>query len=248
MPFAGLGLHFVIAAFFAIHAIRSGRNMYWLLILFSFPLIGSVVYFFAEYLPELRHTRGGRKLVASVRTALDPDRQLREASRDYEISPSAQNRARLADALLAKGQAKEAAEHFAICLKGLLSDDLDIQWGMARAQLQAGQGAMALKTAQSIATVNPAFHKDAISLLIARAMATGSDAAATRRAFEQAIESATGAQAYAWYVQWLLQMGDVAMAQQVKAQLDKISKHWPAHARDLNREWLKMINGAMREV
>lgn len=248
MPFAGLGLHLIIAAFFAIHAIRSGRNMYWLLILFSFPLIGSVVYFFAEYLPELRHTRGGRKVAATLRTVLDPDREMREASRDYEISPSAQNRARLACALLAKGQAKEAVEHFATCLKGPLADDLDIQWGMARAQLQANQGSAALKTAQSIAKANPAFHKDAISLLIARATATESDFAAIRNAFEQAIESATGAEAYTRYVQWLVQTGDVATAQQIKAQLDRISKHWPAHARDLNREWLKIVDGALRGI
>ena len=48
MPLAGLGLHFLIALFFAIHALRNGRQMYWLLILFSFPLLGSLAYFVAE--------------------------------------------------------------------------------------------------------------------------------------------------------------------------------------------------------
>ena len=43
MPIFGLGLHILIAIFFAIHAIRTGREMYWLLILFMFPLLGSIV-------------------------------------------------------------------------------------------------------------------------------------------------------------------------------------------------------------
>lgn len=52
MPFIGLGLHVFIALFFAVHAIRSGQQIYWLVILFSFPLLGSVVYFLA--LPQPR--------------------------------------------------------------------------------------------------------------------------------------------------------------------------------------------------
>ena len=48
----GVGLHILAAIFFAIHAVRRGRELYWLLILFMFPLFGSVVYFFAIYLPE----------------------------------------------------------------------------------------------------------------------------------------------------------------------------------------------------
>ena len=45
MPFVGLGLHLVVALFFAVHAVRTGREMYWLVILFSFPLLGSIAYF-----------------------------------------------------------------------------------------------------------------------------------------------------------------------------------------------------------
>ena len=54
MPIFGLGLHILIALFFAVHAMRHGKQMYWLIILFSFPLLGSVVYFVVEYLPASR--------------------------------------------------------------------------------------------------------------------------------------------------------------------------------------------------
>lgn len=43
MPFVGLGLHFLVAIYFAVHALRSGQGLYWLFILFSFPILGSVV-------------------------------------------------------------------------------------------------------------------------------------------------------------------------------------------------------------
>ena len=60
MPLLGI-LHIVVAVFFAVHALRTGRNMFWLLVLLMFPFLGSVVYFFAEFLPELRHSHTGRR-------------------------------------------------------------------------------------------------------------------------------------------------------------------------------------------
>ena len=96
MPFAGLGLHILVALFFAVHAVRSGQQMYWLIILFSFPLLGSLVYFLAIYLPDSRLQHGARKVVASAAKALDPTRELREARAAFDYTPTAQNQMRLA--------------------------------------------------------------------------------------------------------------------------------------------------------
>lgn len=43
-----VGLHIILALFFAIHAVRNGQPLFWLIILFSFPFLGSVVYFLAQ--------------------------------------------------------------------------------------------------------------------------------------------------------------------------------------------------------
>nr|WP_285309518.1 PLDc N-terminal domain-containing protein [Stenotrophomonas maltophilia] len=40
------------------HASRSGQSLYWLILLFSFPLLGSIVYFLAIYFSEA--TRAAR--------------------------------------------------------------------------------------------------------------------------------------------------------------------------------------------
>ena len=63
MPYIGIGLHVLAAIYCAVHAIRSGQSLYWLILLFSFPLLGSVVYFLAIYFPEVRHSRGARQVV-----------------------------------------------------------------------------------------------------------------------------------------------------------------------------------------
>ena len=100
MPFLGLGLHVLIALFFAVHAMRSGQQMYWLFVLFSFPLLGSIVYFLVIYLPNSRLDHGTRKVVAAAAKTLDPTRELRAAHAAFEYTPTAQNQMRLASALL----------------------------------------------------------------------------------------------------------------------------------------------------
>ena len=49
MPYIGIGLHVLAAIYFAVHAIRSGQSLYWLILLFSFPLLGSIVYFWRSF-------------------------------------------------------------------------------------------------------------------------------------------------------------------------------------------------------
>ncbi len=104
MPIFGLGLHILIAIFFAIHAIRTGREMYWLLILFMFPLLGSIVYFAAVFLPRSRLQHGARRAGAAIRKSLDPGRELRDAQEAFDLAPAAHNQMRLAAALLDAGK------------------------------------------------------------------------------------------------------------------------------------------------
>ncbi|MEJ8851267.1 PLDc N-terminal domain-containing protein [Variovorax rhizosphaerae] len=83
MPFAGLGLHFLLALFCAFHVVRTRRQLYWLFILFAFPLLGSLVYFFMVYLPNSRLERGAMKAVAATARTIDPMKEVRRARTDF---------------------------------------------------------------------------------------------------------------------------------------------------------------------
>jgi len=138
MPFLAL-VHLAIAAFFAVHAVRNHRPMYWLMILFAFPALGSLVYFFAEYMPNMHHTRTGRKAARVMQGLVDPNRELREAAEAFDRTPTAYNRSQLARALLAKGQVEEAISHYREAATGAYANDVAFLKGLAIAQLEAGQ-------------------------------------------------------------------------------------------------------------
>lgn len=234
MPFAGLGLHVVFAVLCAIHAIRTRQQMYWLFILFAFPMLGSLVYLFGVYLPNSRMERGALRAVSAAARALDPTREVREARAAFDEAPTAQNQMRLAAALLDNGDAGEAAERYEACLHGPFASDPDIRLGAARAFVECQKTADALRHLESLRLERPDFRADAVALLIARAYAGEARHAEARVAFESVIEQHGTYEAKAEYVIWCLARGDTATADRLMAELEKISSRWNPLTRELN--------------
>ena len=223
MPFAGLGLHVVIAVLCAIHAIRNRQQMYWLFILFAFPLLGSLVYFFAVYLPNSRLERGAMKAVTAAAKAIDPTREVREARAALEDAPTAQNQMRLAPALLEVGDAAEAARQYQSCLQGPFASDPDIRLGAARAFVECQRHADALHHLEPLRAERPDFRQEAVSLLLARADAGAGRGLEARAEFESALAKFGTYESKAEYAIWAYAQGDLSTAERLCAELEKIS-------------------------
>jgi hypothetical protein len=187
MPIVGLGLHVLIALFFAVHAVRSGQPLYWLLILFMFPLFGSIVYFIVIYLPNSRLQHGARKAMAAASKTLDPTKELREAGAAFDYTPTAQNQMRLASAQLEAGMAAEAAKNYEACLKGMFAEDLEIRLGAARAYLACGRGADSVAHLEFIRQTDPAFRPEQVSLVLAQSLAAAGRNQEAKVEFESAV-------------------------------------------------------------
>jgi hypothetical protein len=250
MPFLGIGVHVIIALFFAVHAMRSNQNMYWLFILFAFPGLGSLVYFLAIYLPEMRQSRHGRAASRAVTQLINPHGAVRQARADLEQAPTVQNRLRLGEALLEAGETQEAREHFEQAATGPFASDPALLMNLARARLATGDPAGARAALETLFTDRPGDRRQsAPSLLYAQALAA-SDAPDTRAAFEQALTSADDAAARCLFAEWLLTQNNAADRQRAQSLFDDIltdAKHWPPHARDHNREWLQRARQAARK-
>jgi hypothetical protein len=249
MPFVGLGLHALIALFFAVHAMRHGRQMYWLIILFSFPLLGSIVYFLVEYLPASRMQRTAGKVASAAIGFIDPEREYRAAAEAYDLAPTAQNKLRLARAALGRGQAADAVGHYRDALKGPLASDPELQFGLASALLAAGgptSGRDALQALQALQATRDDYRKDEVAVLTARALAADGRHAQAREAFEAALSKYNTVEARARYIAWLAQQGDAAAARRQWDELQQAARHWNSHARSINREWMRLAGDAVR--
>lgn len=244
MPFAGLGLHILLALFCAVHVVRSGQQLYWLIILFSFPLLGSAVYFFVIYLPNSRLERGAMRAVSAAAKSIDPNREVREARAAFDETPTAQNQMRLAAALLEVGDAQASAQAYESCLKGPFASDLDIRYGAARAFTECQRYADALGHLEFIRNTRADFRPDGVSLLLARCHAGLSRAADARQEFEAALARHATFEAHAEYAIWALAIGDTATANRLLAETEKISKRWNGLTRELNNPVMRRLRAA----
>jgi hypothetical protein len=248
MTIFGIGLHVLVAIFFAVHVIRSGQQMYWLMILLMFPGIGSIVYFIAIYLPNSRLNHGARKVVTAAAKSLDPGRELREARDAYDYTPTAQNQMRLASALLETGNAAEAATTYEACLQGPFSGDLEIRFGAARATLACGRAAAAVTHLQTIRNSDANFRAEQVSLLLAQALAGAGRQDEARAEFEYALSRHNSFTTQAEFAIWAAGVGDAAKANALYAELQRTMERWTRHTRDINQPLIRRLNSAMAAV
>ncbi|MBN3752292.1 tetratricopeptide repeat protein [Paraburkholderia sp. Tr-20389] len=248
MRIFGISLYVIIALFFAVHAVRTQQNMYWLLILFLFPGLGSLVYFFVIYLPALRQSRGAMAATKAISQLVDPNRAVREARTDFDRAPTVAHRMRLGAALLDAGNASEALEHYQAAASGPFSSDPALLQGLARAQFANGDAAASRDTLETLFTVDPlARRRPEPSLLNARVQAA-IGAPGTRAAFEMALASASDAAPRCLYADWLVAQPDDAdrqRARELYAEIVHDARHWPRHAREHNSEWLQRAQAAL---
>jgi hypothetical protein len=234
MPIVGFGLYFVLAIFCAIHVVRTGQPLYWLMILFGFPLLGSLVYFFAIYLPTSRLRRHALRAVSAAARAIDPTREVREARVAFDETPTAQNQMRLAEALLGIGDAREAAQVYESCLAGPFRTDPEIRFGAGRALVECQRFVEALRHLEPLRAERPDFRPEPVALLVARSLAGTGRSADARGEFEAAVAKFGTYEARAEYAIWAYAVGDAAMAERLRAEIEKITARWSALTRELN--------------
>jgi hypothetical protein len=244
MPFIAF-VHLALAAFFAVHAVRSGRSPYWLFVLFSFPMLGSVVYFFAEYLPTIRHTRGGMKAARAVHGIIDPNRELREATVEFDRTPTAYNRVRLAGALLAKGRTDEAIAHYQAAASGPYAQDAAFLNGLAQAQLRSERFGEAAASLQRLFDAHPDQRSGSAALMHAEALA-GAGRPEARQAFDAVIAADGSIEARTKHGRFLAQQGDAAGARAAFELALKDAQRGHRHSRDLNREWIDLARDGLK--
>jgi hypothetical protein len=234
-------LHIAVALLFAVHAVRNGQPIYWLFILFMFPLLGSIVYGVAVWLPEMRYSRGAHQAKRKVRELLDPGRELREARVAHEESPSVGNHLRLADALLASGKPGDALPLYDRALSGLYANDPDIRARKARALLEVGRAGDAKALLDALIAEKPDFRNAVAHLTYARAVATLGDRDKAREEFDVLVDYFPGLEARARYATLLREWDETDRARTLAAESLRIGQRLPPHSRAADKDWIAML-------
>lgn len=230
-----------LQVFFAVHAVRIGKP-WWLLVLFFFPLVGSLVYFFVEFLPSRR--AGGMDAAArGLARRLNPGAEIRRLEDQVAHNSSVDNRMELARAFRDAGRHAEAVEQLRACLGGVHGADPKVLYGLAEAYHANGDLGPARQAFELLRQhKNPSREQ---LLLSARIHEDAGELDEAVREYAPLARHAAGEEARARYGLLLQRLGRHDEARAVFEEVLRHARMSPGFYRRENREW---IGVAKREL
>ena len=243
--FAGIFAITVIAVqvYLIVHVFRNSNPIYWAFIIFFFPMIGSLAYFFMEVLPELKGNPRARRAVRGLKKTLNPEAEVRQLEKLHQREGSIDSARHLANELLASGRFGDAVERYKSALTGMYENDPDLLVGLAEAQFGAQAYTENTATLERLAAENPTFKSAHGHLLYARALEKSDRTADALQEYDAVSAYFAGAEAGCRYATLLeseqrheealsLYRDIVDSADVAPRHYQKAQKTWIARARD----------------
>jgi hypothetical protein len=238
-------LSIAIQVGFIVHVIKTGRNTVWIVAIALLPLVGVIAYVVVEILPELFGSRTARRAKSGVWRMIDPDRELRRASAEVEISGNVDARRRLAQGLFERSQYDAAIDVYRGGLKGIFEHDPTLLLGLAQAHYANKDFAAARTTLERLSEQNPDFKSADAQLLYARTLEAQDALEEAERVYATLAPGYPGAEARLRYGLLLKRRGKLEEARRILKDLLDGAQLGPAHYRKAQAEWLER---ARREV
>ena len=245
MPLIG-AVVLLIQLCFAWHALKSGRQYWWIFVIMGFPVMGCLLYYFIEVFPQSPESRSAQKAARSIARALDPDKDLRVRVADVEACGSVENRLALARECMERGMHAEAASLYRSCLAGVHETDPDIRYGLAGALFVEGRHEEALEIARRLRASHPNFRAADVGLLMACALegANRLDEALTE--FGVLADTYPGEEGRWRYGALLRRLGRAEDAKAVFQRMLRNAERQPQQYREAQRDWLKLARESMQ--
>jgi hypothetical protein len=237
MPF-GIGFGLLIQALFAIHAMRTGRQQ-WIMILFI-PVVGPLAYFVMEIMPGMRGNRHVRTVTAKAVQALDPERELRAARDALDLADTAANSLRLADALAELGRHAEAVPLYRASIAKTVGDlDPRTQVKLTAALFESGLGAEALELLDTVPEPLGQSERDRMQLLRAKLFEHLGRKDEALKLYEDVVTRMPGEEARCRYAALLLDQGwdrkAMKVLEEVEGRMKRLDRQQRAAEADMYR-------------
>ncbi len=223
-----------------IHVLRTGRSWIWAWIIFMFPGLGLVVYFFMEILPEFRAPKT-EALGDSILDTFLPGRKLGRLQASLEDSDTVQNRKALADYYLAAGVPLKSVELYRQCLTSVYKDDPQVNLGLAGSLVEAGEYEEAKNILESLRKRNAVYETSKRDLFYARALESLGREKEALQVYEDVLKKyGSEVEGTCRLAQLLEKMGQKEKAKALYDDLLKKAKRFAPHFRRQQQDWIRL--------
>src|SRR4051812_34586947 len=229
----------------AVHVVRSGRQLYWLWILFVGSYLAVIVYLIVAVIPDLRNDPRSRSAAHRVLHTIDPERRRRAITAKLEIADTIDNRRALAEESMRLGDYANAAELYRSVLKGVYASDASFLLGLAQAQAGLEDFNAARATLETLFSTNPNFRHNDAELLHARVLESDGDLDGALERYRVLATSYPGEEARFRYGALLKRRERFSDARNVFRDMLTRARHAPRYYRKKEGNWL---DAAQREL
>jgi len=234
-----------IAILLCWHAVRTGRDSFWLWIIIMFQPLGGLVYFALNVVPDIFGGTTAQRVSRAARETLDPNREYREAKAACDETPTVRNQSRLAHAAAHLGHHAEAEALYRSAAQGVHADDPALLLGLAKALLELNRPADALAVLEKLGDDEAHGRTPPAALAMARAYAGLGRTDEADRAFQWASERMPGFEALARYAAFMARNGRRDEARDIVTELDKRMTKLRGHFRKEAQTWRDLAARAL---
>jgi len=242
-PLLGL-VSLAAQVFFAIHAMRTGRPA-WIFLIVFFPLLGCLIYLFAEYLPSERAAAGSLKRVQEgVIRKIAPEVEIRRWTDQVALSPSLVNRMELGRAYARAGRLDDALRVYTGCLEGYYATDPVLLFELARTYHAAGDAANAREFYERFrAQTSPTKEQQ---LLSARIHEDAGEHEAALEQYAVLARQSAGEEARTRYALLLRRLGREEEAQRIFTEVLRHARISSRVYRRAQKEWIDVAKSELK--
>ena len=221
MDIAGLVI-LLVQIGIAVHALRTGRPLWWLAVILFFPLLGALIYFLVEILPELRASRAIRGFGGDIVKSVVPNAELHRRAEELAVCGSVQNKLALALECASRGHFDEAIKLYESAREGPFAEAPDLLLGLARVRFHNGEPQAARLLLEQIAAAHPDYYPQDVAILKARAADAAGDPETALRELAAMLDRSVGLEARFRYGEILARTGKT---QQARSELKNVVTH-----------------------
>lgn len=232
---------------FIVHVFVQRRPIFWVFVLFFIPVVGVLLYFFFEVLPNVRVRRADfDPIVERLQTSDQRIRARREALEDID---TLQNRVNLASELTRANRLDEAEETLRPLQQGLYKDDPQLLFSLADLKIRQGRDAEARDLLVQLDATRNQSLSARTKVLLAGTLVRLGDKSEAERQLRAAMTGAITEEPRVRLAEFLLDEGRTDEAKQLLDAVEKTYRRANNLYRTQEREWFRLaeqLRGRMK--
>jgi len=241
-------LSLIIQIFMLVHVFRTRRPIYWAFIIFFTPLLGSLIYFIVELLPEIMGNPKTKKTFRGIRKSVNPGANIQKLEKTHKLSGSVDAARHLAKTLIENNRAEEAIKHYKSTLKGIYADDPDLLLGLAEAEFANQEYEKTIKTLDKLRVKNPSYRSASGHLMYARSLVYCNATETAKEEYESVITYFSGAEARCRYAELLETTGACDEALELYTEIVNEADLAPQHYNKTQKMWVVKSKEAIKRL